>query len=61
MKRCICSGGTFSAGTSSSGRIECITFSNRSGAIPRSASEAYETVKRLDYDDGIVPTGARPG
>jgi intracellular multiplication protein IcmB len=23
--------------------------------------EAYEAVKRLDYDDGIVPRGARPG
>jgi intracellular multiplication protein IcmB len=23
--------------------------------------EAYEAVKRFDYDDGIVPRGARPG
>ena len=23
--------------------------------------EAYGAVKRLDYDDGIVPRGARPG
>ena len=48
--------------TSSSGRI---AVHHVPEAVRRHHSkrfrEAYEAVKRLDYDDGIVPRGARPG